>query len=151
MCQNVTSTDTKPDRRKRDSMKCVKCERTFRNYDNLEAHMRSHFGKKVGFWVLTFLGIFYTTLPPFTLSMFTLQPDVRCKECHKTFSTTKTLASHMRVHTGDRKYQCLRCGKSFAYLNVLKNHEQTHAGVKGYECHVCGARFLQHWNLKVRV
>lgn len=33
--------------KKRTRMKCPKCEKSFQKYENFEAHMRIHFGKKV--------------------------------------------------------------------------------------------------------
>lgn len=33
--------------KKKSRMQCPKCERSFQKYENFEAHMRNHFGKKV--------------------------------------------------------------------------------------------------------
>lgn len=33
--------------KKRTRMKCPKCEKSFQKYENFEAHLRIHFGKKV--------------------------------------------------------------------------------------------------------
>ncbi|XP_026319433.1 zinc finger protein 32-like isoform X2 [Hyposmocoma kahamanoa] len=109
---------------KRPRMKCVKCEKSFQKYENLEAHMRSHFGKK---------------------------PDIKCEHCDKTFLTFRSLNAHVRTHTGVRKYQCQTCGKHFAYLNVLKNHELIHAGIKKHACHMCDMKFVQAYNLKMHL
>lgn len=38
---------TKRIARRNTRLKCAKCERSFQKYENFEAHMRSHFGKKV--------------------------------------------------------------------------------------------------------
>ncbi|KAI5632444.1 zinc-finger associated domain (zf-AD) domain-containing protein [Phthorimaea operculella] len=109
---------------KRPRMKCVKCEKSFQKYENLEAHMRSHFGKK---------------------------PDIKCEHCGKTFLNFRTLNAHVRTHYGARKYQCQTCGKHFAYLNVLKNHELIHAGIKKHACHICDMKFVQAYNLKMHI
>lgn len=35
----------------KERMKCMKCGKNFQKYENFEAHMRSHFGKKVSYYL----------------------------------------------------------------------------------------------------
>jgi len=37
-----------------------------------------------------------------------------CTTCGKAFSTSSSLVTHTRIHTGVRPYACTTCGKAFS-------------------------------------
>lgn len=49
-----------------------------------------------------------------------------CDVCGKTFSRTRTLKEHMKIHEDDTRYQCEVCKKTFMQKNSLKSHMRLH-------------------------
>uniref|UniRef100_A0A182QFN0 C2H2-type domain-containing protein n=1 Tax=Anopheles farauti TaxID=69004 RepID=A0A182QFN0_9DIPT len=53
-----------------------------------------------------------------------------CTLCGKEFLQKRTLAAHMRIHTGDQPFPCIACGEGFRTKSELNAHNrQTHSGV----------------------
>lgn len=64
-----------------------------------------------------------------------------CNICGKNLSTKNSLASHYRLHTGEKPFMCAQCGKSFAKKFNLDIHYNIHTGVKPYTCTLCPKSF----------
>ncbi len=64
-----------------------------------------------------------------------------CCECGKSFTTTRYLKQHQRIHTGEKSYKCSYCDKSFNRAEHLNVHERVHTGEKPYHCTQCGKSF----------
>lgn len=64
-----------------------------------------------------------------------------CHICGKNLSTKNSLASHYRLHTGEKPFMCAQCGKSFAKKFNLDIHYNIHTGVKPYMCALCPKSF----------
>ncbi|XP_042306644.1 zinc finger and SCAN domain-containing protein 30-like [Sceloporus undulatus] len=64
-----------------------------------------------------------------------------CPECRKTFSSTKILKIHRRIHTGERPHECSHCGERFTQHGHLRRHQRRHTGESPYECPECGKSF----------
>ena len=64
-----------------------------------------------------------------------------CAWCSRQFASTSHLASHERIHTGDRPFTCDTCGKQFTQSGSLNVHRRTHVEPQPFPCHVCGQRF----------
>lgn len=76
-----------------------------------------------------------------------------CSEpgCEKTFSRKDRLLVHLRIHTGDKRYQCDEdgCLKKFNEWSNLDKHRRIHAGHKRFICDEpgCGKKFTVKCNL----
>lgn len=64
-----------------------------------------------------------------------------CNICGKILSTKNSLASHYRLHTGEKPFMCAQCGKRFAKKYNLDIHYNIHTGVKPYTCTLCPKSF----------
>ncbi|KAJ8289788.1 hypothetical protein GJAV_G00005350 [Gymnothorax javanicus] len=58
-----------------------------------------------------------------------------CQFCGKNFLELHSLKRHMRLHSGDRRYQCQQCGKGFFRRSHLDAHKNVHK--RRIQCTVC--------------
>lgn len=72
-----------------------------------------------------------------------------CSFCRKGFTSSRSLETHMRVHTGERPYGCAQCGKRFTQSGHLKTHQSVHTGERPFACQHCGKRFAGKQNLRI--
>lgn len=72
-----------------------------------------------------------------------------CSCCQKGFTSSRSLETHMRVHTGERPYGCPQCGKRFTQSGHLKTHQSVHTGERPFACQHCGKRFAGKQNLRI--
>lgn len=76
--------------------------------------------------------------------------DILCDKCPKKFRTSRALKTHMDiVHKRIKKYPCLQCGKKFGANSTLKTHLLMHSGERPYVCHECGKTFRHISKLRV--
>ena len=52
----------------------------------------------------------------------------KCKFCGKFYSSSHSLKTHEKWHTGDLKHKCTFCEKKFRNPSEVKRHEMTHTG-----------------------
>jgi len=50
----------------------------------------------------------------------------RCHFCPKVCTSLANLATHERIHTGEKPYQCEVCGKRFNHISNKKAHMIVH-------------------------
>jgi len=72
-----------------------------------------------------------------------------CSCCGKSFTSSRSLETHTRVHTGERPYSCAQCGKRFTQSGHLKTHQSVHTGERPFACLHCGKRFAGKQNLRI--
>ncbi|XP_037024763.1 zinc finger protein 391-like isoform X4 [Bradysia coprophila] len=61
---------------------------------------------------------------------------------------SRSLKSHMLVHTQERNFECDFCGKKFALRASLKNHIFAHINIRPYPCTMCSMAFKQKAHLQ---
>ncbi|XP_054452373.1 zinc finger protein 500 [Anoplopoma fimbria] len=97
------------------------------------------------------LGLGVSRLDPLELNRFCRDNNRRfvCSYCGKCFTSSRSLETHVRVHTGERPYSCAQCGKRFTQSGHLKTHQSVHTGERPFACEQCGKRFAGKQNLRI--
>lgn len=88
-------------------------------------------------------------LDPLDLNRYCRDRRFVCSYCGKCFTSSRSLETHVRVHTGERPYSCAQCGKRFTQSGHLKTHQSVHTGERPFACEHCGKRFAGKQNLKI--
>ncbi|XP_054876622.1 zinc finger protein 316-like [Poeciliopsis prolifica] len=88
-------------------------------------------------------------LDPLELSRFCRDQRFACNYCGKCFTSSRSLETHVRVHTGERPYSCAQCGKRFTQSGHLKTHQSVHTGERPFSCEHCGKCFAAKQNLRI--
>ncbi|KAK2822795.1 hypothetical protein Q5P01_022860 [Channa striata] len=95
------------------------------------------------------LGIGGSRLDPLDLNRYCRDRRFICSYCGKCFTSSRSLETHVRVHTGERPYSCAQCGKRFTQSGHLKTHQSVHTGERPFACEHCGKRFAGKQNLRI--
>ena len=77
-----------------------------------------------------------------------------CTICPATFAVDSYLRSHMRSHSGEKRYQCEVCDKKYVSHNQFQFHKKTHLYKKGeiprdFKCDICEKTFARKGCLQV--
>lgn len=88
-------------------------------------------------------------LDPLDLNRYCRDRRFVCSYCGKCFTSSRSLETHVRVHTGERPYSCAQCGKRFTQSGHLKTHQSVHTGERPFACEQCGKRFAGRQNLRI--
>ncbi|GAA6229467.1 uncharacterized protein LOC108882429 [Lates japonicus] len=95
------------------------------------------------------LGLGGSRLDPLDLNRYCRDRRFVCSYCGKCFTSSRSLETHVRVHTGERPYSCAQCGKRFTQSGHLKTHQSVHTGERPFACQHCGKRFAGKQNLRI--
>ncbi|XP_035025504.2 zinc finger protein 467 [Hippoglossus stenolepis] len=95
------------------------------------------------------LGLGSSRLDPLDLNRYCRDRRFICSYCGKCFTSSRSLETHVRVHTGERPYSCAQCGKRFTQSGHLKTHQSVHTGERPFACEHCGKRFAGKQNLRI--
>eukprot|EP00090_Calanus_glacialis_P026941 TRINITY_DN4235_c0_g1_i1.p1 TRINITY_DN4235_c0_g1~~TRINITY_DN4235_c0_g1_i1.p1 ORF type:complete len:1427 (+),score=292.50 TRINITY_DN4235_c0_g1_i1:78-4358(+) len=75
----------------------------------------------------------------------------KCKFCGKFYSSSHSLKTHEKWHTGDLKHKCTFCEKKFRNPSEVKRHEMTHTGERPNKCPHCKMKFIQKTSLREHI
>ncbi|XP_042353352.1 zinc finger protein 629 [Plectropomus leopardus] len=95
------------------------------------------------------LGLGGSRVDPLDLNRYCRDRRFVCSYCGKCFTSSRSLETHVRVHTGERPYSCAQCGKRFTQSGHLKTHQSVHTGERPFACEHCGKRFAGKQNLRI--
>lgn len=137
---------------------CRVCDRQFTWLGNFHKHCATHAPSTPHFPIYTQPTIFSMCPPPppplfnttpysnpaFYFSSFPARPPMshfggcnqvsrvlQCSICRLTFTTSRALKMHTRIHSGEKPYKCDQCNKAFARKDELHTHKYFHTGNDG--------------------
>ena len=99
---------------KRKSLKCEKCDMSFKDKKELQNHLLVHSSK---------------------------DGNHVCGKCSKSFEDRVQLNIHSKTHNVTDIHSCEKCGKSFLDQDNLLNHLETHGQDTPYKCEQCEKSF----------
>ena len=132
------------------TFECEYCPLSFKQRFQLNRHMMQHTGERP-FKCDTCLKTFLTKSHLKRHAVVHLPQDQlkhKCNQCDKVFAWASTLVSHLKSHSGEKRFKCGICGRKFLHLNSLRSHTVNRHTVNGkFTCVVCKECFNEATDL----
>ncbi|XP_035826305.1 uncharacterized protein LOC101860255 [Aplysia californica] len=122
--------------KKKKSLMCSICKKTFRENYELQRHVGTHTRP----YLCSSCGKSFSlpwSLKEHMKAYHSKENPYRCEFCNKNYSTSNSLRLHRRIHTGEKNFQCEFCEKVFVDLSYLKSHKKSHFPDKPFKCTIC--------------
>jgi Zinc finger, C2H2 type len=101
--------------------KCLDCNQSFEEAEQLNAHKIIHSDKKL----------------------------FQCSLCYHKFYKQKTLDYHKAIHQQQKTFQCNICFRNFRNQNILEIHQKKHSQQRSFACSFCNKKFKTQQVLKI--
>lgn len=75
------------------------------------------------------------------------KPEI-CKICEKEFNNLRALRRHRLKHNDMKQYKCMECDKMYKYQTSLTLHKKIHQNIRHYVCDLCGKSFVRAHGLQ---
>ncbi|KAF0314326.1 Zinc finger protein 510 [Amphibalanus amphitrite] len=129
---------------------CDKCPKSFKSIHVLNAHQLTHINYRPFRCELCR----QTFAKKWTLRGHMTTHDrcdgadgLKCSTCGCEFLDRSTYDSHIKIHTGERKWECKVCHRGFAKKLKLRKHMVVHSQAMLHKCHLCDREF--RWKEKL--
>ncbi|CAG9770688.1 unnamed protein product [Ceutorhynchus assimilis] len=133
---------------------CTYCGKGFITKTDLNIHEKQHLNKRE--YRCEDCGKCFNTHKDVRSHKLVVHTDANswkycCEICQKPFPIKSNYDSHMRRHTGDKKFECHLCQRKFTDKCVLQRHMRTHSNVREFRCSYCDREYKDPRVLRVHM